>query len=196
MDESKYQSPKENNSKKFKAAGSVILLVFIVTMFALVLSLWNTSQQEDPLTSSGEKTEHTLPGQELESSDLTSGIGIDNYIQIDTRYGTLYFPQVYEDNLMIEVQDGSNKQTVVFYCVESTHKEQLFTLSFGAASEFESKIGVIHVDDGTVDVNLSVSEFAPQTDTEKKYADLVYAMLEALNDVVDHLEYIGGYESI
>ena len=104
----------------------------------------------------------------------------DKYMEIDTPYTTLFYPEQWKDYLQVETEEGDIYVVSFLADLENDSKQLLFKLSFG--EKLENEFGSIQTKDGkNVDVAI---EFAP---SDENSSDVFLSMQEAANELLNKL---------
>lgn len=113
---------------------------------------------------------------------------------IKTTYATLKFPALYADSLKyVEVADNGIT-TVQFFMIYGDAKAELFRICFGH-TQGGTLEGYLHTDSGLIPVSVDVSNAGAETITDEETLTKYYAMMEALNTVLDSLRNDGRFRA-
>lgn len=108
---------------------------------------------------------------------------------IDTPYGVIHFPQEFGDYTHIEVDEAKDSYEVSFFCKYEENQVPLFAVTFGKAGKDAEVIGqLVDTDEEKKDVSIRLSELSIDTEWEKANAELIYAMQEAVNYIMENFE--------
>jgi len=115
-------------------------------------------------------------------------------IQIETPYCTLYYPGEWEPFLQVEQTAGELYKATFRACLDTGREQDLFLIVFGG--DAVSAYGSIMSEQGeTVPVSIVCDDIAVDESWTENEIYIVFAMQEALNDVLARLPLIEGEES-
>lgn len=101
--------------------------------------------------------------------------------EIETKYGSLYYPKKWESQVRIEI-DENDEYTVKFYgTVEGKEEQHLFNVVFG---EKGNKLGSFEKDGETVTVCLDFEENTMNDEWTEEEKNIIYAMQEDINYLI------------
>ena len=105
-------------------------------------------------------------------------------LEINTPYGTLYYPGEWEPFLQVTQTDGQ-VYTVTFNAVFDDGKTQeLFSVLFGC--DAKDAFGLLRTENGeTVTVRFDAIVFEPDDSWDDRDINVIFTMQEALNDVME-----------
>lgn len=134
------------------------------------------SQTTEPGSTASEATEET---EESMTPDR-------DWEPIETKYGTLCYPDQWFDYLETEQSESGDKLIVLFRAAIGEQKIDLFELSVGGGDG--SAAGKLTGPDGVSrDVFVKLLELPELSGLTDGETNRVYAMQEAVNDVIDYL---------
>lgn len=114
---------------------------------------------------------------------------ISEDLSIDMPYGVIHFPQEFSDYTHIEVDETKEYYEVSFFCKYEENQIPLFSITFGKAGKDATVIGkLIDTDNKEKNVSIALSEVSLDTEWEKTNQELIYAMQEAVNYIMDNFE--------
>ena len=171
----------------------VLALILAAGVVVLVLLLNNAQQQPlptDPIfgtlpvsTTEGaltqESVDSTIPPADTEVTTVPTTAAPDD-VKIETPYATLYYSGEWKD--FLEVQENGN--TYTFYSnVTEQKKQKLFSLTFGG--NVNDAIGILRDEAGNVvPLHVESYKFEPDDSWTDRECNIVYTMLDLLNDVL------------
>lgn len=165
-------------------------LKVILLAVLLSLALCACGGQEQPLPPESVPAEPTA-GQTF--TEPTQPDAVDDFA-IETPYGTLYYPGEWAPLLRTEITEENGCHVAFHADLDSGRQQELFTLTFGGTDP----IGAFTAGDGTkVGVSVTLAEFTPDNTWTDSEINVVYAMQDGLNHVLDNLalEPMGAEES-
>lgn len=128
------------------------------------------------------------------SSNGLSNLQATKYMEIECKYGTLYYPKSWEKQVRV-YENISDICMMEFYgTVEGKEEIQLFNVVFGG--DYGNKVGELEIE-GEV-LNVSIMLFDPlfdETWTEDQKNE-IYSMQEDINYVLLEMQKIKGYKGI
>ena len=185
-----------SNMRRFLIVLVIVLAVILAAGVVILVSLLNNTQQQtqptDPIfgtlpvsttestpQSTQESEDTTVPPADTEETTVPTTAAPDD-VKIETPYATLYYSGEWKDFLQVE----ENGNTYTFYSKVTEQKQQkLFSLTFGG--NVNDAIGILRDEAGNV-VALHVEsyKFEPDDSWTDRECNIVYTMLDLLNDVL------------
>lgn len=172
-----------------------VLLALLVLMMVLAGGR-NHNAPAEPTVPTTEPSEATVPTTEPappetepeeETAEPTENIIPETPpIKIETPYLTFYYPGEWEELLYVEQVEG-DVHTVKFFCAFTPDSPiELFTIFFGTEDGF----GYVKTHDSkAVSIAVKSAEIQPDENWSDDQIQAVYAMQEALNDVLSRLTF-------
>ncbi len=122
--------------------------------------------------------------QAVQPQSSVSEAAEDEDIRIETAYGTLHYPDLWEDYLIYETNEDNGECTVSFMTDFESSRITLFEIQINDSAE--DAVGTITGPDGTVR-NIHVIMHSLDDVTSDHTLDRLYAMQEDLNYLLDNL---------
>lgn len=121
-----------------------------------------------------------------ETTEPTQDVPEYEDMEIVTPYGTLYYPGNWREYLRVETPEG-DVYTARFYATVDDQQEQpLFDLVIGP--DIPGEYCVMTEEDGTaIALHVQYYPFQPDSSWTQKQSDMILAMQEAVNSMVEHL---------
>ena len=107
---------------------------------------------------------------------------LDNAIEVETEYCTLYYPSEYKENLEVEYSDNSGYKAGFYGKVDGKEAVHLFDICFN--SDEGSLLGYLDFDKEAVNMSFEVNELSFDDSWKQKDIDKMYAMQEEVNFVL------------
>lgn len=174
----------------------VIVLSVAVVVLAVLL-LWPKDEEQGSSLQQPEQTEQIQQTQQsAEPAESTSAPEETEKpdVGIETPYGTLYYPGIWEDSMRSETKEESGSYQVVFYGCVGEREEWLYTVWFGEAGENAFTVGAVEADGQMIAVSMEMSDFIPDESWSVEEADQICAMQESLNDMIEKIRELPGFE--
>ena len=173
----------ENKEKKNNSKSIITVLIAIITLLLAIIAvlLWmllgKTNNIEKKSNSDSES-----------STSITIG-SPDNEreaIEIETKYGTLYYPLEWEKNLRTEIIDKDEYKVEFYGTVKGKAEQHLFDLIFNG--EVGYNFGTIRTESGEdVTINIESYAFEPDNTWTEDEEFTLYAMQEDINYTIGML---------
>ena len=107
-------------------------------------------------------------------------------VPIETKYGTLYYPEQWMESLKTEQSEADESLEVLFRAKIGEQQIDLFALTIGDGAD--DSAGTLTGQDGVKrDVHVKLLELPDLSGLSEGEMNRVYAMQEAVNDVLDSL---------
>ena len=107
-------------------------------------------------------------------------------VPIETKYGTLYYPEQWMESLETEQTEADESLEVLFRAKIGEQQIDLFALTIGDGAD--DSAGTLTGPDGVKrDVHVKLLELPDLSGLSEGEMNRVYAMQEAVNDVLDSL---------
>lgn len=113
-------------------------------------------------------------------------------IEIATPYGILQYPSYWNEYVSVDENSDGDILTETFCCEIDGKQIELFTVSFGDTPKGEL-LGYVTEGDVKTEIRLEFHEFAGGLSQEND--SKVYAMQEAVNDVIQSIKAFEGYSA-
>lgn len=140
---------------------------------------------------STDTTEPTKPSQgeenDPDAEDPTEVVSVEDMV-ISTPCGNLFFPGQWADQVRAEVKEEGIGYAVTFYGTVADAEYALFTVLFAADSENSFPVGMITVDDVSMDVSIELYELEADSGWSQAEMDAASAMQEGVNYVIEKLK--------
>lgn len=144
---------------------------------------------------STETTEPTKPAEGEEDpktedpkvEDPTEPEEVEDLV-VSTPCGDLFIPGQWDGQIRAEVKEEGIGYVVTFYGKIADAEFALFTVLFAADSENSFPVGVITVDDVSMDVSIELHEMEENTGWSQEQMDTASAMQEVVNYVIEKLK--------
>lgn len=117
-----------------------------------------------------------------------------DYIEIETPYCTLKFPDKWEQYLEYEINDENSVFSIEFFANIKQQKKKIFTVNFGDTNEKDG-VGYIKTEKMEMPVSVKIEEIVLDDSWTEKEKDILYAMGECVNDVIQSIVSDEAYES-
>ena len=167
---------KKNMSGKKIVALCAVLVAIICVVFIVLINGGNGTNKVD-----NKGLEEIYP-EEMKS------------FTTETDYCVVKYPEKWEDNTRVEVENNDFETIVKYYGTVGKHAEQLlFEVCFGGAGEIP--VGIITVDDVSTDVGITYAELDVK-DWSEEDANTIYAMQEDVNYIIMQLEKENNFERV
>lgn len=172
----KNQRRKNENNFLIGTLCAIIVLLAIALIVVLAKYPKESDEQEENIKNPVSSVEQQMQNEKA--------------MKIKTKYGNLYYPQKWEENLRTKIVE-EDEYTVKFYgMVEGKEEQHLFSIVFGEQGD---KLGSFEKDGETVNVCVTFEELTINdewTDTEK---NMIYTMQEDINYLISMWEKEGGF---
>ena len=113
--------------------------------------------------------------------------------EIETPHCTLYYPAKWKEQVRIETVEGNAFRVEFYGQVEGKEEQHLFDIAFGGEEGYT--LGhLITKDDSKIAVNIVSYDFAPGEGWQDAEANIIYAMQEDINYIIDKLEELEEFE--
>lgn len=172
---------------------AILLIAGVVAAFVLTDAGQEPAEQpssgpqasEEPSSNPDETQDTSVPEESTEApKDPPVLVEFENG-RIQTPYLTLYYPESFEDCLLV-TNSCQSPYTLEFYAVLPERTEQrLFDLSLGAGAD--GNLGTVTTEAGQIPVSATVYSFTPDSTWEQGQIDTVLAMQEAFNELIGKL---------
>ena len=156
-------------------------VITAATMLATAMCACNSERQ--PAVNEDDKTQVQMEtAQESSEKEQKEEVQEDSekYMEIETPYTTLLYPEQWAEALKVEVTEGDEYVVSFSADVEGETKQPLFDLTFGDG--LDNKMGSIQLEDGSV-VDVAVN-FASLDNVNN---DTILSMQEAANELLSKL---------
>ncbi len=134
-----------------------------------------------------ETTEPAQDGEDPTEAETTEPPAAEDMV-ISTPCGDLYYPGRWGEQVRSEVKKHGFGCTVTFYGTVAGRELKLFTVFFAADSENSFPVGVITVDDISMDVSMELYELEMDSSWNQEQMDTISAMQEAVNYLIEKLQ--------
>ena len=115
--------------------------------------------------------------------------------KIKTKYGELYYPIKWQDQVRIEQVEGEVYKVQFFATIEGKEELHIFDVSF--AGEEGSLLGYLEGENGE---KVSVSIISQELEFDKEWTEdeksVIYTMLEDINYIIGKLQKEAGFEAV
>ncbi len=153
-----------------------------VLIVGALLNVSGCAEKEEPPVTDGTEAQiltETQPLSEIPAEKM----------EIETPYGTLYYPAEHQSDLNV-VQEDVNESYYVRFMTNMENTEQiLFELVFsGESGELLGSLG-------TTNVYLNVFDLQMEDSWSEESKNKIYAMQEGLNSVVESIQAMENYSS-
>ncbi len=174
--------------RKKLSGGNLWLLLAVLLVAASVFALWPRDDAEHQLPES----KPTVPVQTVQLEQTpTESTALE--LEIETPYGTLFFPNHWPGQIETEIQEEPGKYTVTFLGTIAGKRAQLFAVVFGGTQEMP--LGKLLLNDGTeVVVRLDLERFEPDASWTEAELKTAYAMIEGSTLLVETLSQQDNFE--
>lgn len=171
---------------------AILLIVGAVAAFALIDAGQEPAEQpsgpqvsEEPSSDPDETEDTSVPEDTTEAAKDPPVLVEFQNGQIHTPYLTLYYPESFEDCLLI-TNSCREPYTLEFYAVLPERAEQrLFDLRLGEGAD--GNLGTVTTEAGQIPVSATVYFFTPDSTWEQGEIDTILAMQEAFNELIGKL---------
>lgn len=160
---------------------NIVLICMVVVCLAIIIFLLATRNDGT------QQPEHTdAPGETAGSdADLPQGV-VGDTLWIPTPYISLAYPAHWEQHLSHGGQMEDGVYTHRFVCTAGGSQTPLFDVHFGSEA-LGSHIGYIVAEEGKIPVCVSFHDLLPGEDWSEEDKNVLYAMQEAVNDLLQLL---------
>lgn len=131
--------------------------------------------------------EEKNPDVEDPTEEPTEVVDVEDVV-VSTPCGDLFFPGQWEGQIRAEVKEEGIGYTVTFYGKIGDAECALFTVLFAADSENSFPVGVITVDEVSMDVSIELYDLEENTAWTQAQMDTASAMQEGVNYVIEKLK--------
>lgn len=188
-----------SNMRRFLIVLVIVLAVILAAGVVVLVLLLNNAQQQpqptDPIfgtlpvsttegtpQSTQDSVESTVPPADTQETTVPTTAAPDD-VKIETPYATLYYSGEWKD--FLEVKENGN--TYTFYSNVTEQKQvKLFSLTFGGA--MIDAIGILRDEAGNaVPLHVESFKFEPDDSWTDRECNIVYTMMDLLNDVLSKL---------
>ncbi len=196
----------KDNKKKQRKSLPLIIVLIILIVAAIAVTVWMRGKAEDapdvkePVENAGDNTENenedTGAVEDTETENPQTNITVERPPvreyevvpvtegAIETPYGTLTFPDGLSDHLLV-IKTGDDPYVLEFYAVMEGKRElRLFDLTFGGD---EGNMGTVATDGGEVPFGVIIYNLDAAADWPENQVTTVFAMQDAVNDIIDML---------
>ena len=160
---------KNNKKKNSLLIIGVILLIVAVCMAGIILA-----KDQTP-------------------SDKVSNLDGADALVVDTKYGSLYYPESYEDCVVTKINDDAGYKVEFYGDIDGKDPQHLFDVCFN--SDDGDLLGYIDNTKAEEIVNLSIDLI--ELDFDDSWTDdemnFIYSMQDERNFVIDNLNRIDNY---
>ena len=104
-------------------------------------------------------------------------------MEIDTPYGTVEYPVVWKDRLVLKENTDGEIYSMSFFCNLNECETEMFRLIFNDA-EIGDHIGNLTIDEKTIPVNVLFYESSFDDSWTEEDRTVYYAMAEGINTVI------------
>ncbi len=183
---------KEKESSGFKRVSIGIIVLLLIAVSALI-TVFNDDRQENQVTSGSSAVVNST----LETSQVTDGMMIEERIgnekdilsilefkngEIQTPYLTLYYPESFEEYLLI-ANSCRDPYMLEFYAIIPNRMEQkIFEVCLG--TDFNGNMGVVTTDKGEISVSMTIYSVVTDDTWSESEIDTIFAMQEAVNELI------------
>lgn len=189
--EPKYLKKKKTSGLKWVLIGVILVLILVIVFMLIFLD--SRQEQEipsDSKISENTETESTETSEEKTAETISEAKGAVTLMEfkdgeIETPYLTLYYPESFEDYLLI-ANTSNDPYMLEFYAVlpEKTER-RIFDVCMGTGSD--GNLGVVVTDMGEIPVSMTVYSFEPDDTWDEGEIDTILAMQEAANELINGL---------
>ena len=173
--------------KKKKSILPWVLLTLTAVLVGLVLVLTLLPGREPgPGPEATDTPGQTNPGEIPTDPAGETTEPLPEDLRIETPYITLVYPGQWAEKLQVDKRTGDPYWVIFSARLESGAVQELFSLGFGGG--LETSVGVIKASGQEVPVHISVTDILPDESWTPEEINMVYAMQEAMNDVLVGLE--------
>lgn len=193
--------PKYLKKKKKSPWGWLIVVAVIVLVIALVIAMMIKGESGAGETTPDTPTTETPTAPTIPTAPVTAQtesettaiqdngavtiVAFENG-EIHTPYLTLYYPEAFEDCLLI-ANSSRDPYVLEFYTVLPEKTEQrIFDVCFGAGTD--GNLGVVKTESGEIPVSMTIYSFTPDATWNQGEIDTVHAMQEATNELIHYLD--------
>lgn len=185
------------NEKKLKILVIVLAVLLVAAVVALIIVAGGKKAADDPIVETPAAPVEVLPSESVaEQTEATDPVETEPEapdIEISTPYGTLYYPGQWKDYLQVE-QISSDVHTVKFLCrLDDATTLDLFSIAFGGDQGY----AWVNAPDGTkAAVNIICDQIEEDTNWTSSQRTTVFTMQEALNMVLNKMEFVEADASV
>ncbi len=115
--------------------------------------------------------------------------------EVSTPYGALLYPSDWADNVKIETTESDSMYSINFMCKIGEKTFDLFSVVFSQDVQGNELVGYVEKDGTKTPVYLNHSEFVSDGTLTSEEEDIVYGMLEGVNDVRYYIQQLDGFSS-
>lgn len=197
----KYLKKKKTSGLKWALVGVILVLILAI---AFMMGFKDAGHRNET-PSDSETTESTaaVPTETseaiiseeplFETNNAVTILEFENG-EIQTPYLTLYYPEIFEDCLLI-ANTSKEPYVLEFYTVLPEKAEQrIFDVCLGPGSD--GNLGIVSTDTGEISVSMTLYSFVPDDTWEKGEIDTIFAMQEAANELILELGFNSEEEEI
>ena len=137
--------------------------------------------------SSGFTTDLIIPPTEATAQDH------EEDVIISTSYVDLAVPVQWEEHIHTHTEDLAEGYVVTFIGTVDDHEVVLFTFLFGVETDGSVPVGVLNVDGTAVSISVEMMEIALDDTWSSDEENVVVAMQESINDILEALQENPGF---
>lgn len=115
--------------------------------------------------------------------------------EISTPYGTLLYPSDWKDNIAIETTEADSMYSVNFMCKIGEKKFDLFSVIFSDETQGDELVGYVEKDGAKTPVYINHNEYVSDGTLTSEQEDIVYGMVESVNDIRYYIEQLDGFKA-
>lgn len=130
----------------------------------------------------GQDVSEQAPGETIEETEATAA-ELADMVRIETPYLELYYPSQWEQYLKWEQKEENGVLTTAFSCDIDGVQAPLFDVHFGSEQAGEA-MGYIHTEEGKIPFGMTFHDFIPDETWSEDDAYVLYAMQEAVNELL------------
>lgn len=174
----------KNNLMKFIALiiGCGIIITIIVLIFP----------KEQRIGSEKELTQQTTINENKNIEELET-VKEEAVITIDTPYCPLYYPKIWEKNLLIEDLKSDTYYGKTFYFVLEETKLEMFSVYFGSEDK-GTTLGYLKDNGKRVSFSVEVTEHEVDEGWSKENKALLQSMTDGVNDIIVSVTKLENFE--
>lgn len=113
--------------------------------------------------------------------------------EVVTPYGTLLYPADWANNIQIEKTDADSTYSVNFMCKIGEKTFDLFSVIFSNNVQGDELVGRIEKDGTSTPVYINHNEYISDGTLSKEDEDIIYGMLEGVNDIRYYIQQFEGF---
>lgn len=171
------------NSISKKLSGRMLAVILAAAALVLLAGCAQSAPETQP-----ETTEVTAPPAPAIVLDEDAAP-----LDLETPYGVMQYPSQWEEYVTVDENSDGGLLTETFCCEISGKQIELFTIYFGESLKGE-RLGYVTAEGVKTEIRLEFHEYVggglPQEDESK-----IYAMQEAVNDVIRSIKAFEGYSA-